>query len=106
MALLNLSVKHGQTLEEARARVELAVQEVRGRFGAMVQRIDWAADRNSVKILGPGFEMALRVDAQEVHATVDVPLLGGLLQNTLTSGLKGILQHTFQKRLPGEKNAH
>ncbi len=34
MSLINLSVKHGKTLEEARTRLELTVNEVRARFGA------------------------------------------------------------------------
>jgi hypothetical protein len=100
MSLINLSVKHGRTLEEARERLATAVNQVQSQFGALVQRVEWAADRNRVQLFGSGFQADLRVDAQDVHATVDIPLLGGFLQNTLTSGLKGILRQTFQKQLP------
>jgi hypothetical protein len=100
MSLLNLTVKHGRTLDEARAHLERAVTEIRARFGSMVHRVEWSDDRNAVKLFGPGVEAALRVDPQEVHATVDAPLLGGLLASPLLAGLKGILQENFKKPLP------
>ena len=40
------------------------------------------------------------VDAQDVHATGDIPMLAGLLGGQLGAGLKQILQQTFQKKLP------
>jgi hypothetical protein len=40
------------------------------------------------------------VDSQAVHATGDVPILGGLLGSSLGAGLKQIVQQTFQKKLP------
>jgi hypothetical protein len=100
MALINLSVKHGRTLDEARRLLEQAVLEAQTRFGPMIQRIDWSADRSSVKLLGVGFEAEMRVDALDVHVSGDMPLLGNLLSGPMVSGLKGIIQQTFQKRLP------
>jgi hypothetical protein len=98
--LINLSVKHHRTLEEARSRLETAVHEVTGQFGALVRRVEWAADRSRVRLEGAGFWVEIWVDAQEVHATGDMPLLGGLLGSPLASGLKQIVQQTFQKGLP------
>jgi hypothetical protein len=100
MALINLSVKHGRTLDEARRLLEKAVQEAQTRFGPMIQRIDWSADRSSVKLFGVGFEAEMRVDAVDVHVSGDMPFLGNLLSGPMVSGLKGIIQQTFQKRLP------
>lgn len=48
----------------------------------MVRRVEWAPDRNRVKLEGVGF-----------------PILGGLLGSSLGTGLKQILQQTFQKQL-------
>jgi hypothetical protein len=101
MPLINLSIKHGRTLEEARTRLETAVHEVCARFGPMIQRVEWTADRTAVRLLGRGFEADLRVDAQEVHVTGDLPFLGGLLGSPLVAGLKAIVHETFQKRLTG-----
>jgi len=100
MSLINLTVQHGQTLEEARRRLEKAVHEVSGRFAALVRRIDWAADRNRVKVEGVGFWVEMWVDAEAVHATGDIPIVAGLLGGQLASGLKQIVQQTFQKTLP------
>jgi hypothetical protein len=99
LSLVNLTVKHGRSLEEARAQLETAVSEVGARFGSLVRRVDWARDRNSVKLFGTGFEAEIRVDAVEVHLTADVPILGQFLAGPFVSGLKSIVQKTFQKRL-------
>jgi hypothetical protein len=99
MSLINLSVKHGQSLEEARSRLETAVHRVHSQFKALVRQVTWSADRNQVRLDGVGFWVELWVDAQEVHASGDIPLLGGLLGSPVATGLKHILQQTFQKKL-------
>jgi hypothetical protein len=100
MPLLNLTVQHGRTLEEARGGLEKAVQQVSGQFGALIRRVEWSADRYRVKLEGVGLWVEMWVDAQAVHATGDIPILGRLLGRTLTSGLKQIVQQTFQRKLP------
>jgi hypothetical protein len=99
MSLINLTFQHGQTLEEARRRLDTTVHHVSGQFGALVRRVEWAADRNRVKLEGVGFWVEMWVDSQAVHATGDVPILGALLGGSLDTGLKQILQQTFQKKL-------
>jgi hypothetical protein len=100
MPLINLTLEHGRTLGEARRHLETAVHQISGRFGSLVRRVQWEADRSRVKLEGVGFWIELSVDAQVVHATGDVPILGGLLGSSLSSGLKQILQVTFRKKLP------
>jgi hypothetical protein len=100
MPLMNLSVKHGRTLPEARARLEMAVDEVTRKFGLMVHRVEWAPDRERVKLEGGGFRAEIWVDAQEVHATGDIALLGNLLGGPLVTGLKQIVQQAFRPKLP------
>jgi hypothetical protein len=99
MPLLSLSVKHDRTVEEAQALLERAVREVCSKFGSLIQKVDWAANRQAVQLGGPGFEVEMRVDAQDVHVTGDFPFLSNLLGGPLKEGLKGIVQQTFQKRL-------
>ena len=99
MSLINLSVKHGRTLEDARNRLEVAVNEVRSRFGPLVQRAEWSPDRNKVRIDGAGFWVEMTVDEQQVHATGDLPFLGNLLGGPLAGGLKQIVEKTFLKKL-------
>jgi hypothetical protein len=100
MPLINLTVQHGNTLEGARGRLEMAVHEVTGQFGAIVRRVEWAADRNRVKLEGVGVWVEIWVDAHEVHAIGDIPILGGLFGAPLASALKQIVQQSFQKPLP------
>ena len=98
--LIDLTLQHGQSLDEARQRLGRTVDEVSARFGAMIQRVEWAADRNRVKLTGVGFWLEMSVDAVELHATGDIPILGRLLSGRLNSGLRQILERTFQKKLP------
>ena len=100
MPLINLTLEHGRTLEEARRHLETAVHQISDQFGSVVRRVDWEADRSRVKLEGVGFWIEMSVDTQVVHATGDVPILGGLLGSSLASGIKQILQLTFQKNLP------
>jgi Putative polyhydroxyalkanoic acid system protein (PHA_gran_rgn) len=100
MPLIDLTVKHGRTLDDARRGLETAVHRVSAQFGTLVRRVEWTADRNRVKLEGVGFWVEMWVDPDVVHATGDIPLLAGLLGSQLGSGLKQILQQTFQKKLP------
>jgi hypothetical protein len=52
-----------------------------------------------VKLDGVGFWVEMWVDAQAIHATGDIPVLGGLIGRSLGTGLQQILQQTFQKKL-------
>ena len=100
MPALSLTFRHGRTLEDASRGLEQAVQRVPGQFGPLVRRVEWAPDRHRVKLEGAGFWVEMWVDAQDVSATGDIPMLAGLLGGRLGSGLKQILQQTFQKSLP------
>jgi hypothetical protein len=98
--MIDLTVAHGQTLEEARRRLGAAVDQVSRQFGAVIRRVEWTADRSRVTLEGVGIRVEMWVDARDVHARGDVPMLGALLGEGLAAGLKGILQRTFQKALP------
>jgi hypothetical protein len=101
MSELNLSLRHHRTLDDARVRLEETVREAQARFGAMIQKVEWSPDRNSVTLSGTGFTGRVWVDAQEVHAVVDVPLLARLLATPVVKELKGLLEERFTKQLPG-----
>jgi hypothetical protein len=45
---------------------EITVNEVNARFGSMIRRVEWAADRSRVKLDGVGFWVEMSVDAQAV----------------------------------------
>ena len=102
MPLLSLSIKHGQSYEEAKQRLDLAVREIQSRFGAMVDRVEWSTDRTEVKLFGKGVELEMRIDAENVHVTGDIPALGGLLGGVFRRGLESVVKTTFRKGLPSK----
>jgi hypothetical protein len=99
MPLINLAVKHGRTLEEARSHLKTAVEKVDSQFGTLVRQVAWSAYHSQVRLDGVGFWVEMWVDAQEVHASGDLPLLGRRLGSPVATSLKEILQQTFQKKL-------
>ena len=99
MPLIDLTVAHGRTLDEARGGLERAVQQVSTQFGAVIRRVEWTADRDRVKLEGAGVHIEMWVDARDVHAVGDIPVLGALLGGPLATGLKQIVERTFPKRL-------
>ena len=100
MALITLSVQHGHTVDEACSHLETAVHELTSHFGTLVRRVEWSTDRSQVRLEGSGFWIKLQVDVQAVHLSADFPVLGRLLGGSVTTRLKGILQRTFQQKLP------
>jgi putative polyhydroxyalkanoic acid system protein len=98
--LINLTIQHHQTQEEARRRLDTAVHEISAKFGVMLRRVEWAADRNKVRLEGVGFWVEMWVDAQAINVTGDAPIVGRLLGGPLPSRLKQILERTFRKQLP------
>ena len=88
MPLIDVTLEHRRSLEEARRALEDTVHQVTSTFSAMVSHVEWAADRNRVKIDGVGFWVEMTVDARVFHATGDVPMLGKLLGSRFPSDLK------------------
>ena len=100
MPLIHLSVQHGHTFDEAKRRLETTVHEFQSRFSALVQQVEWSTDRSQVRLEGIGFWIEMQVDAQDVHVSADIPVLGRLLGGSVTTRLKEIVQRTFQLKLP------
>jgi hypothetical protein len=107
MPLVNMSVKHGTTFDDAKKRLEEAVADVQTRFGSAVKNVAWAPDRTAVTLTGPGVIVDLKIDAEHVHATGDIPLLGNLLGSgfgkKISEGLRGVLTRHFPKGIPEKK---
>ena len=97
MPLISVSLAHGQSLEEARRRLETVCSEIADRFG--IRHVEWSADRSRVKLVGAGARVDMWVDVREVHVTGDILALAGLLSGPMTSGIRQILDQAFRKRL-------
>ena len=96
MSLIEMTIKHNRTQEEARRTLEQSVSEVRGKFGAMIDTCRWSDDRNTVFMSGSGCTCEIRVDAVEVHVRGDIPFLSGLLAAPFAAGFKQVVQKNFQ----------
>ena len=73
MAKLNMAIDHGQTPAMARANFERAITAAQNRFSKWIHRADWSAERDSVKMIGPGFDVVLSYDDKKVYARGTVP---------------------------------
>lgn len=98
MPLFHVSVRHGHTPEEARARLAAAVDQVKARFGPMVRKVEWSADRASVTVAGSAVVLDLRVDADEVHVSGDIPAIGAIFGRPIEEGVRQIVHQAFSKR--------
>lgn len=94
MSLIDVKLKHGRTYEDARDRLAKAVAQLQGQFGGMIRKAEWSPGRDAVVLEGPGARLDLKVDADEVHVTGDIPLLAGLFGS---SNLKQLVESTFKK---------
>ena len=107
MPLIDLTVKHGTTFEEAKKQLAAAVTDVQKQFAAAISKVTWNADHTAVTLAGPGVVVDLKVDAEHVHATGDIPLLGALLGSgigqKISQGIKGVLTRHFPNGLPHNK---
>lgn len=92
MSLMTFTVKHHRSPEDARARLAKAIEEAQERFGAMIQQVEWSPGRDKVTLMATGAVAEMRIDAEQVHATIDVPVLGGLLGGKVAGTLRDIVQ--------------
>ena len=102
MPLMTIAMQHGKTFEEACQRLATAVDAVTRRLGTLVRRVEWSTDRSQVRLEGIGFWIAMQVDAQDVHVSADIPVLGRLLGSAVTTPLQAIVRRTFQPTLPAD----
>ena len=56
--LISLTIQHHQTQEEARRRLATAVHEISTKLGVMLRQVEWAADRNRVRLRESGFGLS------------------------------------------------
>ena len=99
MPLMTFSMQHGKTFEEARHRLATVVDAVTRRLGILVRRVEWSTDRSQVRLEGLGFWIAMQVDAQVVHVSADIPVLGRLLGSSVPTHLQAIVRRIFQRTL-------
>ncbi len=80
MAELNMTVKHGQTADAARANFERVITAAHAHHGRWIRHVEWSADRKSAILSGPAYRLTLSFDDQNVYAKGNVPLALKLLE--------------------------
>jgi hypothetical protein len=94
MAELNMSMKHGQSLEAARGNFERAIVAAQAEHGRWIRQVEWADDRSSAILSGPAYQVTLSFDDQNVYARGRVPLAFRLLEGPL----RRFVEQTLKKR--------
>jgi hypothetical protein len=92
---MTLSVQHQHTFDEARRRLEAAVHERTSRFSTLILRVEGSTDRSQARLVGIRYWITIQVDAQAVHVSADIPVLGRFLGSSVTTCLKDIVQRTL-----------
>src|SRR5262245_65656744 len=67
MPVLNLTVQHGRTIDEAKRGLETTVNRVPGQLGNLVRRVVGVTQRFRARLLGIGIRPALAVVLQAVQ---------------------------------------
>ena len=73
--------------------------ETRKLLGPAIRSTEWNPDRSQVRLDGAGFWLEMSIDAENVTATGDIPLLGGIMGGPIRSVLNQVVRHTFQRQL-------
>ncbi len=67
MPLINLSVRHGQSLEEAQSRLQTAVDKVMSQFGALIRQVVWSTDQDPAADLPETADLRPNKKQESIH---------------------------------------
>jgi hypothetical protein len=91
MAVLDIAVDHGQSRRVAGENFERAMTAAQKTYGSWVRRIEWSADRTSVKMVGTGFDLVISYDEKKVYARGTVPFAFKFFERPLKAFLSKAL---------------
>jgi len=94
MASLDISFRHGQTEERAKANFRKAIDAAGTRYASLIRTVEWSPDRASARLVGQGFDVDVRLTGDSVRATGRVPLFARLM---LEAPVRKFLEETFRE---------
>lgn len=100
MSMIQVSLQHNTTLDDAKFSLENAIVDIRKRFGAFVKDVTWSDDRSMATLSGRGIVLEFSVDAVHVRVQGDIPLLGRMLGTTVGKKLSDGLRLELQSQFP------
>jgi hypothetical protein len=83
MAEMNMSVKHGLSLDAARVNFERSITTAQAEHGRWIKGVDWSPDRSSAVLTGPGYRVTLSFDEENVYARGTISLALKLLERPI-----------------------
>jgi hypothetical protein len=92
MAQLDISIPHDQPPDIAASKFQSAIREAQSQFAAWVHHVDWADDRRSATVTGPGYEVRLWFDERDVHARGRIPLMWKLMEGALRRYVQRVIE--------------
>src|SRR4051812_21059857 len=98
MSDIQFSIAHGRTKGEASSCLAAAVGQAEGQFRPLLQRVEWSAGRDSVRLIGVGFEIDAAADDSQIHVSGRIPLFARLLAGPLAAALKQFTERALQDR--------
>lgn len=97
MAELNITVKHGQSLDDARINFEKAITAAHKEHGHWIKTVEWSDDRTSAILSGPAYRVTLSFDEQNVHVRGTIPLALKLLERPIRRFVEELLERDRNK---------
>ncbi|MSP90716.1 MAG: hypothetical protein EXR79_02740 [Myxococcales bacterium] len=98
MADIALTRSHAYPVEDARARLERLLVRFQAAKPDLIERIDWAADRNSAQAGGRYFKGQFRVTETAVSVELD---LIGFAAKMAKGMVRARLEKTISEEFPG-----
>ncbi len=74
MPAMNMTVKHGQSREAARANFEKVITRAQAEHRRWIRHVEWSSDRTTAVLSGPAYKLTLSFDDENVYAQGSVPL--------------------------------
>lgn len=96
MAQIKRSIPHGQSWETARANFVRGIDQAIAEHGKHFNHVEWAADKTSARISGPGFALNMNVDPQSVHVTGHIPFFLKFLEGPVLKSVEDFIRSSAE----------
>ncbi len=95
MPKIKVNKAHNTDLDDAKAKTRTMLDAYRERNASLFSDIQWSADGNSAKVIGPMFKGSFTVTDREVNVLIDWKLVASPFKGKVESGLLKSLDRTF-----------
>ena len=86
---------HNTTLDDAKAKTRVMLDEYREKNASLFSDIKWSADGSAAEVIGPMFKGSFTVSDSDVKVFIDLKLVASPFKGRVESGLQKVLTRTF-----------